>query len=216
MSSPRPSSQTAPSKLAQLPVELVAVVSLHLSNHDIKQLRLTCKCQRAKALLHLDRDFLSANLRNIDVFRAIAGHDTFRKGIRETVWDDARLIGPHLGELHRSWEGLTEKGCSLWGFHIITRELANAIVRQDFNDVLELVLDVNQRMIGLDCRFLHQPSEDYDNLVAVLKQPNFRRIDLALLAATGTDYMLSGGLDWHSRIPSERPTVTLLCDEFYM
>ncbi|KAK9421553.1 hypothetical protein SUNI508_05483 [Seiridium unicorne] len=182
-------------------------------------------------------------------------------------------------------------------------------------------------MIGLDCLFLHQPCEDYDNSVAVLRLPNFRPIDLALLADKGNDlawavdrnkYLkrlfskakdlqhvslryprdydlfsspfpddlpvstdnyvslrtifpverwhklrhfgllslsvrqgdlisllldlsdslrsvelghlrfanqsgcwrellsdMRSGLDWHSRIPSERPTVSLLCDEFY-
>jgi transcriptional accessory protein Tex/SPT6 len=36
--------------------------------------------------------FLSANTRNIDVFRSIAEHETFRKQITEIVWDDARLV----------------------------------------------------------------------------------------------------------------------------
>jgi hypothetical protein len=35
---------------------------------------------------------LSANPRNIDVFRAVAQNETFRKQIVEIIWDDARLI----------------------------------------------------------------------------------------------------------------------------
>ncbi|KAH8198351.1 hypothetical protein TruAng_007506 [Truncatella angustata] len=36
--------------------------------------------------------FLSANPLNIEVFRSIAKHDTFRHGVVEIVWDDTRLM----------------------------------------------------------------------------------------------------------------------------
>lgn len=61
--------------MARLPAELLAVVSSFLVNKDIKTLRLTSKTLKEGARLRLDRVFLSANPRNIDVFRAIAGHE---------------------------------------------------------------------------------------------------------------------------------------------
>ncbi|KAI0888792.1 uncharacterized protein GGS22DRAFT_184370 [Annulohypoxylon maeteangense] len=46
------------------------------------------------ARLRLSRVFLSPNPRNIEVFRAIADHEAFRKDIVEIVYDDARLTRP--------------------------------------------------------------------------------------------------------------------------
>lgn len=79
------------SRLLQLPPELSSTIPSYLSNRDIKSLRLTCKALCAIAPLHLDRVFLSANPRNIEVLRAIADHQVLRKGVVEIVWDDARL-----------------------------------------------------------------------------------------------------------------------------
>lgn len=45
--------------------------------------------------LRLFRAYLSANPTDIRVLREVADHEVFPRGIRETVWDDARLIkGP--------------------------------------------------------------------------------------------------------------------------
>jgi hypothetical protein len=44
------------------------------------------------AHLRLKRVFLSANLRNIEVLRAIADHEVLRHNIVEIIWDDVRLI----------------------------------------------------------------------------------------------------------------------------
>ena len=79
----------ASSGLTQLPAELLALVISHLPNRDVKSLRLTCRLFHAVAKLRLNRVFLSANPRDVQVFRAIADHDTFRKAITEIIWDDA-------------------------------------------------------------------------------------------------------------------------------
>lgn len=81
----------ASSKLLQLPVEILTAIPLCLPNRDIKNFRLTCRTLCATTQLRLDRVFLSANPRNIEVVRAIAGHETFRKQIVEIIWDDAQL-----------------------------------------------------------------------------------------------------------------------------
>lgn len=78
-----------------LPFELWDAISSHLPNRDIKSMRLVCKQFHNAARLRLHRVFLSANPLNIEVFRAIADHDTFRHRVKEIVWDDARFLkGP--------------------------------------------------------------------------------------------------------------------------
>ena len=77
--------------LSSLPNELVSIICGLLPNRDIKNLRLVCSHLGAVARLRLDRVFLSANPRNVDVFNAIAAHDVFRNQIVEIVWDC-----PHL------------------------------------------------------------------------------------------------------------------------
>jgi hypothetical protein len=49
---------------------------------------------KERSLLRLDRVFLSVNLRNIEVFRAIADHEEFCHRVKEVIWDDAQLPGP--------------------------------------------------------------------------------------------------------------------------
>ncbi|OAA44470.1 Cyclin-like F-box [Beauveria brongniartii RCEF 3172] len=77
--------------LMRLPEELLAAVISHLTNRDIKSLRAVNSTFNRLAPLRFDRVFLSANSRNIDVFRAVADHDKLRHGITEIVWDDGRL-----------------------------------------------------------------------------------------------------------------------------
>lgn len=77
--------------LLQLPTEISTVVQSYLPNRDIKSLRLSCKALFAISQLRFDRVFLSANPRNIEVFRAIADHPVFRERVVEIIWDDARL-----------------------------------------------------------------------------------------------------------------------------
>lgn len=52
---------------------------------------MTCKALGEEVPLHFDRVFLSANPRNIEVARAIADNEKFRKGVREIIWDDVLL-----------------------------------------------------------------------------------------------------------------------------
>lgn len=95
-----------------LPPELCMLVETHLSNRDIKSLRLVCKDFCTKFRLRLERVFLSANPLNIHVFRSIAEHETFRHGVHEIIWDDARLrAGASRKEMYRS-ESMVNSGVS--------------------------------------------------------------------------------------------------------
>jgi F-box domain len=80
------------STLARLPTELLHAVIAFLPNRDIKNLRLTCTTLSQIAHLRVKRVFLSANLLNIKVFRAIADHDSFRRRVVEIIWDDTLLV----------------------------------------------------------------------------------------------------------------------------
>ncbi|KAJ5142712.1 uncharacterized protein N7515_001499 [Penicillium bovifimosum] len=84
-----------------LPRELWGCIESHLSNADIKSLRLACKQFNNAVFLRLNRVFLSANPLNI------ASHDKLRHQINEIIWDEARLyrgparvIGNGLGSGH--------------------------------------------------------------------------------------------------------------------
>ena len=315
----------ASSGLVLLPAEILALVVSHLSNNDVKSLRLTCKRVHAKTKLRLDRVFLSANPRDVQVFRAVADDDTFRHGIVEIIWDDAviqdtarehdgteynvyeadedeeeeypgvppwfsraceknnfelrsRYIDDVLDRperalsaqlpVHESWErfqewraeqrrvittgadvaafryglarfpslrtitvtpsmhgynighplydtpairsfppgfnyplprgwptageaeppvemlpwadedGGTEAYRDRWhGFRIVLRELAK---QTDSQRVLELNLDAHQLTTGINCRIFESPNPEYDQFVSLLRQPGFRRLDLAL------------------------------------
>ncbi len=81
----------------QLPVEIVKWICVYLPNRELKTLRLTCTFFSATVSLHIDRVFLSANPRNVEVFQAIANHEVFRAQVTEIVWDDALLIERRLG-----------------------------------------------------------------------------------------------------------------------
>ncbi|KAJ5120589.1 uncharacterized protein N7515_009977 [Penicillium bovifimosum] len=74
-----------------LPLELWGCIESHLSNADIKSLRLTCKQFIHAVSLRFNRVFLSANPLNIEVFRNIASHDKYRHQVNEIIWDEARL-----------------------------------------------------------------------------------------------------------------------------
>ena len=78
--------------LVLLVPELLTAIVSYLLNPDLKSLRLTCKALGEEVPLHFDRVFLSANSRNIEVARAIADNERFRKGVQEIIWDDALLV----------------------------------------------------------------------------------------------------------------------------
>ncbi|KAK7408877.1 hypothetical protein QQX98_008938 [Neonectria punicea] len=76
------------------PLLYIVAIASHLPNRDIKSLRLTCTILSQCVLLRVDRVFLSANPLNVEVFRAIADHETYRKTVVELIWDDACLDMP--------------------------------------------------------------------------------------------------------------------------
>ncbi|KAH9242877.1 hypothetical protein K456DRAFT_1767382 [Colletotrichum gloeosporioides 23] len=80
--------------IAQLPTELADEIFSHLSNRHLKSLRLACVkfSEIVRPYFRFERVFISANPRNIEVFRAVAKHETFRHAVRGIVWDDARLL----------------------------------------------------------------------------------------------------------------------------
>ncbi|KAK2473351.1 hypothetical protein H9L39_15526 [Fusarium oxysporum f. sp. albedinis] len=73
----------APPILLQLPQELQNDIYSLLEADDIKNLRVTCSAFHKALPLHFDRVFISANSLNIDVFNAIASHETFRHQYEE-------------------------------------------------------------------------------------------------------------------------------------
>ncbi|KAF4955473.1 hypothetical protein FSARC_11840 [Fusarium sarcochroum] len=75
----------------RLPTELVRIICHLIPNRDIKNLRLTYRFMGEKALPRLDRVFVSLSPRDIKVIRAVADHETFRRGVVEIVWDDTAL-----------------------------------------------------------------------------------------------------------------------------
>ncbi|RAK91401.1 hypothetical protein BO79DRAFT_279569 [Aspergillus costaricaensis CBS 115574] len=77
-----------------LPMKLLATIVSYLPNRDIKSLRLTSHLLHQIAHLRMERVFLSADQRNLDVFRAVADHEVFRQHIQEIIWDDTRLLLP--------------------------------------------------------------------------------------------------------------------------
>lgn len=89
---------------------------------------------------------------------------------------------PDLG-LAQPWSGLSEADKDRWrGFRIVARELA-----QDQNHrVTELAIDDCHMLSGINCTIFTEPCAEYDDLVALLRRPGFRRLDLALL--TGEQY----------------------------
>ncbi|KAG5805504.1 hypothetical protein H9Q74_004473 [Fusarium xylarioides] len=112
-----------PCILPRLPQELTNAISRYLKGSDIKALRETCSAMARAVPLHFDRVFISANTLNIQVFKAIADHDTYRHQVYEIVWDDACLFtGPERWQCRDEWEWnnrwpdttVTENGCPRW------------------------------------------------------------------------------------------------------
>ncbi|KFZ24486.1 hypothetical protein V502_01038 [Pseudogymnoascus sp. VKM F-4520 (FW-2644)] len=94
MASPNPATADSPRQsnpAFQLPPEIVKTIVDQVPNSTIKNLRLTCRFYSETAALRLNRVFISANPRNVEVFTAIANHKAFRSQITEIIWDDALL-----------------------------------------------------------------------------------------------------------------------------
>lgn len=76
------------------------------------------------------------------------------------------------------WDNDDESDKSRWrGFSIASGELSTFGQR-----VKELVIDVAHLTTGLSCQLFARPCREYDNLLTVLRQPGFSRIDLSILA----------------------------------
>ncbi|KAF5694771.1 hypothetical protein FDENT_899 [Fusarium denticulatum] len=112
-----------PCILLRLPQELTNAISQYLEGSDIKALRETCSAIARAVPLHFDRVFISANSLNIQVFKAIADHDTYRHQVYEIIWDDAHLLtGLERWQCRDEWEWnnqwpdttVTENRCPWW------------------------------------------------------------------------------------------------------
>ncbi|KAF1919942.1 hypothetical protein BDU57DRAFT_527848 [Ampelomyces quisqualis] len=77
--------------ILDLPAELLASISQHLSSLDIKRLRLSSKHLGANVDLLLDRVYISPNRANLNCLQQILGHPRYRFRVSELVWDDAQL-----------------------------------------------------------------------------------------------------------------------------
>lgn len=111
-----------------MPPEICKEIFSWLPNRDIKNLRLASSFFESTSRLRIDRVFVSANPRNVDVARAIAGHETYRKRVVEIIWDDARLARPKPQRtyLDRDISWSDDDGCPYW-FARACRENVNRL-----------------------------------------------------------------------------------------
>ncbi|KAH7124602.1 hypothetical protein EDB81DRAFT_209261 [Dactylonectria macrodidyma] len=91
MDPPDAKEQTSRASLVHLPLEILQLILSELPNYDLKGLRATCIHLSRVVELRFSRVFLSASPRDVNVFRAVADHEQFRKNIVEIVYDDARF-----------------------------------------------------------------------------------------------------------------------------
>ncbi|CAF3602516.1 unnamed protein product [Fusarium graminearum] len=84
-------SREASSLLKCLPGEILNQIISNLSNIDIKNLRQTCLYFKDITHLRINRLFLSTNLQDIQVFRAVADHEIYRHEVTEIIYDDVRF-----------------------------------------------------------------------------------------------------------------------------
>lgn len=73
-----------------LPVDILCLVSDHLTQRDLNKSRLVNRALHKLVSLRITRVFLSPNRTNIDTFCDIAS-SAFRTQVREVIWDDAKL-----------------------------------------------------------------------------------------------------------------------------
>ncbi|CVK99432.1 uncharacterized protein FMAN_02274 [Fusarium mangiferae] len=79
----------------RLPAEVLNQILCELHNIDLKNLRQTCTYFKDVRHLRLNRLFLSPNLHDIEVFRAVADHKALRLQVTEIIYDDARFDSAH-------------------------------------------------------------------------------------------------------------------------
>lgn len=103
---------------------------------------------------------------------------SFPKGFKYSIPRGWPYSGPLGLYILPSWKDEAAK--KQWrGFCVVTNVLAG---RNIHHHISELIIDVRELDTGLSCRVFDEPCEEYKNLVDLLRQPGFRRIDLALLA----------------------------------
>lgn len=77
--------------IADLPAELLAIIAQDLSKLDLKRLRLASRYLSTNVDLRIERLYVSPSWRNLECVRCILGHERWRFGVGEVVWDDAQL-----------------------------------------------------------------------------------------------------------------------------
>ncbi|KAH7309223.1 hypothetical protein B0I35DRAFT_441726 [Stachybotrys elegans] len=90
-------------------------------------------------------------------------------------WPESRGVLP-FAVTTKAWDadGVKEKWRGL-------RVLLRALVTHS-HSVTEFVVDVNQILTGISLRIFDNPNEEYEDLVSLVRRPNFSRFDLALFA----------------------------------
>ncbi|RGP69180.1 hypothetical protein FSPOR_4895 [Fusarium sporotrichioides] len=105
-----------------LPPELRNYAFSCLGRNALTSLRATCSTLERIVPSNIDRVFISANSRNIQVFRAIADSEKHRHNVTEIIWDDARLSeGPEypvesdlIDYDYEAYDPVTTNGCPRW------------------------------------------------------------------------------------------------------
>ncbi|KAF3480711.1 uncharacterized protein GIQ15_06058 [Arthroderma uncinatum] len=170
--------------LVALPLEIFQYILSYLPNPDIKNLRLTSSSISDRAHPRLDRAFLSANQRNIEVFRSIASHEVFRRRVVEIIWDDARLqeeqprerydsddVYARSGDLCDCNNGCDccspDNGCPVW-FARVCKENIKYLLRRKHRDVDRPDHVARDRQVAAELP-LRESWEYYQGLVRVQK-----------------------------------------------
>ncbi|KAK6065434.1 hypothetical protein SCUP234_12552 [Seiridium cupressi] len=161
-------SEQGSSALLRLPAEVLVAVTSQLPNSAIKKIRLACRALRDRAALRLDRVFLSANPRNVEVLRAVADHETFRHHVVEIIWDDALLVSDIPGPSDRlqPWGAPSPTSCPGW-YHRACEEIASnlrRVTRSDHPDFAKVRQVVDAQLppdVSWECyqSLLHQQDE---------------------------------------------------------
>ncbi|KAI8185517.1 hypothetical protein K4K51_011564 [Colletotrichum sp. SAR 10_75] len=173
--------------LAGLPIELSGAIFAHLPNSDLKKLRLASRRFSKVVTPHLSfkRVFISASNRNIQVFRNIANHETFRHDVGEIVWDDARFMvsleeesGYHSGYGYDAADSDSEdtpvpEGVPLW-FHVETAQQIAAQLP------LDVAYEYYQRLVRDQEEVLATAADSaaFKWALAEKRFPNLRRVTI--------------------------------------
>jgi hypothetical protein len=78
--------------LLDLPTEMLELICQHLSNMDLKRLRLANRQLAEEVELRIDRVYVSPKRANLDCLNNILNHPLYRLQVQEIVWDEAQLV----------------------------------------------------------------------------------------------------------------------------